>query len=77
MTPDDPAREKPSVRVTYRTMKVFNATTIEEFEKSSGSTGRYVETVVTPSASANVGTPRMTRIRHSPRRRERSAIAMN
>jgi hypothetical protein len=25
MTPDDPASEKPSVRVTYRTMKVFNA----------------------------------------------------
>jgi hypothetical protein len=39
--------------------------TIEESEKSSASTGRYVETVVMARASAKVGTPRMARIRSS------------
>jgi hypothetical protein len=72
---------EPTTSGSHRAMRpsppMSSPTTIEEFEKSSASTGRYVETVVTPSASANVGTPRTTRIRHSPRRSERSAIAMN
>jgi hypothetical protein len=46
---------------------ISRPTTIDESEKSSASTGRYVETVVMPSARAKVGTPRMARVRSSVR----------
>jgi hypothetical protein len=42
-------------------------TTIDDCEKSSARTGRYVETVVIASASAKVGTPRIARVLSSVR----------
>src|SRR5207248_8075665 len=50
-------------------------TTVDE-ANDDASTGRYVETVVIASANANVGMPRIASVTHSPRRKDRSAVAM-